>query len=101
MCSSDLAISFGALIVFAVTQSFLGIVITLILLGVSNSFGKAIQQIYYTGKDEVKKYGEDNAMGIYNFAENIGESAGPMVFSELMVSQFLMRNLSIFSCALL
>lgn len=95
------AISFGALIVFAVTQSFLGIVITLILLGVSNSFGKAIQQIYYTGKDEVKKYGEDNAMGIYNFAENIGESAGPMVFSELMVSQFLMRNLSIFSCALL
>ena len=53
-------------------------------MGISAGFGKPVQQIYYTEMDSVKKYGEDRAMGIYNFTENIGESLGPVMFGRLM-----------------
>lgn len=73
-----------ALVLFAWTYNMTGMVIALIIMGISAGFGKPVQQIYYTEMDGVKKYGEDKAMGIYNFTENIGESLGPVVFGRLM-----------------
>lgn len=74
----------AALVLFAWTYNMTGMVIALTIMGISAGFGKPVQQIYYTEMDGVRKYGEDRAMGIYNFTENIGESLGPVVFGRLM-----------------
>lgn len=60
-------------------------VAALVLMGLSASFGKSVQQNYYMELPAVKGYGEDRAIGLYNFTENIGESLGPVVFGKLAV----------------
>jgi len=61
----------------------------LIILGIAASFGKPSQQAYFLSRKITKEYGEDKAMGIYNFSENIGESLGPMVFARLVGASFM------------
>lgn len=73
-----------AVALFVATQSIWGLVGALLLLGVGASFAKPCQQALYLRQDASKKLGEDQAMGIYNFSENIGESLGPIVSGSLM-----------------
>lgn len=79
-----LALNVAAVALFIATQSFWGLVGALLLLGVGASFAKPCQQALYLRQDASKQLGEDQAMGIYNFSENIGESLGPIVFGSLM-----------------
>ena len=69
---------------FVINQDLSGLIGSLILLGISASFGKPSHQTYFLKQPIVKEYGEDKAMGIYNFSENIGESLGPIVFARLI-----------------
>ncbi len=73
-----------AVAIFTITWNVQGLIISLLLLGLSASFAKPSQQTYFLGLKATQKYGEDRAMGIYNFSENIGESLGPVVFGRLM-----------------
>lgn len=73
-----------AIAIFTITWNVQGLVVALLLLGLSASFAKPSQQTYFLGLKPTQKYGEDKAMGIYNFSENIGESLGPVVFGRLM-----------------
>ncbi len=75
-----------ALLVFTLSPNMLGTVIALMLMGITASYGKPVQQTFYLGLKETIKYGEDRAMGIYNFSENIGESLGPIVMGRLMAT---------------
>ncbi len=79
-----IAIDIVGMIVYALMQNLAGMLIALLLLGLSASFGKPVQQKYFIDLPQVKRYGEDRAMGIYNFSENIGESAGPIIMAWLM-----------------
>lgn len=78
------AINIGALLVFALRPGLGTMITALILMGTSAAFGKPVQQDYFLNLKNTQEYGEDRAMGIYNFTENIGESAGPMVFGRLL-----------------
>ena len=69
---------------FVINQDLSGLIGALILLGISASFGKPSHQTYFLKQPIVKEYGEDKAMGVYNFSENIGESLGPIVFARLI-----------------
>ena len=69
---------------FAIDQELSGLIGSLILLGISASFGKPSHQTYFLKQKIVKDYGEDKAMGVYNFSENIGESLGPIVFARMI-----------------
>ena len=69
---------------FVINQDLSGLIGSLILLGISASFGKPSHQTYFLKQPIVKEYGEDKAMGVYNFSENIGESLGPIVFARLI-----------------
>ncbi|MBQ3295994.1 MAG: MFS transporter [Erysipelotrichaceae bacterium] len=69
---------------FVIDQELSGLIGSLILIGISASFGKPSHQTYFLKQQIVKDYGEDKAMGIYNFSENIGESLGPIVFARLI-----------------
>lgn len=85
-----------ALLIFVLLHNIVGLVIALLILGFSASYGKPVQQNYYLDLEEVKQYGEDNAIGIYNFTENIGESLGPIVFGRLMTGARLKGKIGIF-----
>jgi predicted MFS family arabinose efflux permease len=61
-----------------------GIIIALIVMGISASFGKPTHQAFFLRQKPTIEFGQDNAMGIYNFTENIGESLGPIIFSRLL-----------------
>ncbi len=79
-----IGIDAAAMLVFALTENLAGMIVALVLMGLSASFGKPVQQLYYIHLPQVTRYGEDRAMGIYNFSENIGESLGPVIMGWLM-----------------
>ena len=78
-----IALNVLALFSFYSTGSVGVLVIALIILGVSAAFSKPIQQDYFLRQKVTTQYGEDRAMGIYNFMENIGESMGPVIFGTI------------------
>ena len=73
----------AAVLFFVLTGTMEGLVIALILLGLSAAYGKPVQQTYLLQQDAAVRYGEDRAIGVSNFSENIGESLGPIIFSRL------------------
>lgn len=82
----SLVINITALLVFSIIPGIKTMIVALILMGISSAFGKPVQQNYYLNLKSTKKYGDDKAMGIYNFTENIGESLGPVIFGRLSSS---------------
>lgn len=80
------AMSLGALILFAASPSIRMLVITLLIMGISSSFGFSAKSVYFTELPKVTAYGEEESMGVYNLSDNVGESAGPMIFGRLMSS---------------
>ena len=73
-----------AIAYFTIFQELVGLIFALVLLGISASFGKPSHQTFFLKQKITQEYGEDKAMGIYNFSENIGESLGPIVFARLI-----------------
>lgn len=90
-----LALNITAVVLFAWIQTLAALFAALVLMGLSASFGKTVQQDYFMELRAVKLYGEDRSIGLYNFTENIGESLGPTVFGKLIV--FTPRSVA-FSC---
>jgi len=77
-------LSFAALLLFGVSGTIPVLIVVLLVLGLAGSFGNSVRQMYFTELPAVREYGEEPAMGIYNFMDNIGESAGPMLFGSLL-----------------
>ena len=69
------ATNIAAVMVFALTRNMLGVVLALLMMG-SAAYGKTLQQTWFPKQKQARQYGEDRAMGVYNFTENIGESLG-------------------------
>lgn len=90
------ATNIAALMLFACTRNMLGLVLALLLMGTAAAYGKPLQQTWFLKQKQVQRYGEDRAMGVYNFSENIGESLGPIVFARLMAQKPLLSAVSTF-----
>ncbi len=86
-----------AFAIFVAMPNLAGIIISLIIMGISASFGKPTHQSFFLKQKPTIEFGQDNAMGIYNFTENIGESLGPIVFSRLLGVGFV-TNMSFLAC---
>lgn len=69
----------------ALMQNVLSLIIALLLLGLSDSFGLPLQTSFYTDLDAVKKYGYDKSIGVYSLFENISQCAGSFVFSYVLI----------------
>jgi len=74
-----------AFLCFAYFQNIYSLIIVLVLLGLSDSFGLPLQASYYTDLDAVKKYGYDKSMGIYSLFENLAQAGGSFVFSYVLI----------------
>lgn len=91
------ALSLAALLLYGFNDSVEAMVVVLLLLGVAASFGTAVRQVYFSKLPGVPEYGEDSAMGIYSFMDNIGESAGPMLFGSIMSAASALPGLAVFA----
>lgn len=82
-------ITYVALIMFALNMTVEVLIIALLMIGIANSFGTPSRASYFANTGEANAYGKNRAMGIYNFVDNIGESAGPMVLASVVSVGFL------------
>ena len=79
-----LGLNVAGILLFALTRTLPGLLGALLLMGISAAFGKPCQQTYYLRQAPSISFGEDRAMGVYNFSENIGESLGPVVWGAIL-----------------
>lgn len=70
----------AAFLIYAINPSVITLLLTLILLGISDSYGLPMQSNYYTDLDEVRRYGYDRAMGVYSLLENMSQVFGSFIF---------------------
>lgn len=91
-------ITFAGLLFFALNMSLPSLIVALVLIGVANSFGAATRISYFIGMKESAAYGEENAMGAYDFVDNVGESTGSMIFAGIISIGFLNGILGLIGC---
>jgi len=89
-------LSIGSVLLFGYFQNLFMLAFALFMLGASKSFGAAGREILFCRQPEVAAYGEDEAMGYYNLADNLGESIGTLVFGG-MLSLGLVTGMWIFA----
>jgi len=82
-------ITYAALVMFAFHRTIPMLIISLIMIGIANSFGTPSRASYFANSREANAYGKNRAMGIYNFVDNIGESAGPVILASIVSTGFL------------
>ncbi len=78
-----------AFLVFAFMQSVIGIILTIILISLANSFGASAMSLYFSEQKLTRSYGNGKAMGIFSLFENIGDTAGPFVFSFILAGSLM------------
>lgn len=69
-----------AFVLYAVYPNVSVLLLTLVLLGISDSFGLPAQSNYFTDLKEVHEYGYDKAMGVYSLFENMAQVFGSFIF---------------------
>ena len=73
---------------FIMVSAFEGIpvlLLSLLLLGLADSFGLPLQSSYFMELEETKEFGYDRAAGIYSLVENLAQSAGPLMFGYILI----------------
>ncbi|HHV11379.1 MAG TPA: MFS transporter [Clostridiales bacterium] len=74
-----------AFLCVAVFQNVYSLLLALVLLGLSDSFGLPLQTSYYTDLEVVRKYGYGKSIGIYSLFENLSQAGGSFVFSYVLI----------------
>ena len=77
------ALSLGAVLVFGYFQNLYMLAFALFMLGAAKSFGATTRELVFCAQPKVDEMGDDKAMGYYNFADNMGESLGTVVFGAI------------------
>lgn len=75
----------GTFLMVGLSPSVPVLMIALVTLGISDSFGMSIQAAYFTNLPEVKEYGYEKSMGISNLVENLAETGGSFLFGYVLV----------------
>lgn len=76
----------AAFIVFYFFNGLLATALTVLLLGLSSSFGLASQSAYALKLKVTQDLGRGKAMGIYSSANRIGQVLGPVAFGWLLIT---------------
>lgn len=90
----------AAVLVYAATGTFWGLLAAIFVLGLANGFGRSVQQAQFSMLDECEKYGVPDAMGIFNFTDFIGQSFGPAVMGLVFLSKNMLGSTLAFALAL-
>lgn len=82
------AMIFAGLIIFAWKMTLPSLAAALICIGIAGSFGASVRISTFIGMKESEAYGEENATGIYDFMDNLGESGGSLIFAAILSAGF-------------
>ncbi|MDR1772065.1 MAG: MFS transporter [Hungatella sp.] len=93
------AITFAGLLFFAWKMSLPSLLAALLLIGLANSFGSSTRISRFLKMEESARYGEEHAMGAYNFVDNLGESTGSIIFAGIISIGFGSGILGLIGCA--
>ncbi|MBQ3836988.1 MAG: MFS transporter [Treponema sp.] len=83
----SIVLSAAAVLVYAFTGSFAGLLAAIFILGLANGFGRSVQQAQFSMLEECEAYGVPDAMGVFNFTDFIGQSFGPAVMGLVFLSK--------------
>lgn len=97
---ASIILSLAAVLVFAISGSFVGLLAAIFILGLANGFGRSVQQAQFSMLEECEEYGVPNAMGIFNFTDFIGQSFGPAVMGLVFLSRNVAASASVFAIVL-
>lgn len=79
------AIYVAAFVLFALSPTVGTAFFIIALLAVADSFGLAMQAVYFSDLPEVRLYGSGKAMGINSTVESIAQTVGPMIFAAVLM----------------
>lgn len=97
---ASIILSLAAVLVFAISGTFVGLLAAIFILGLANGFGRSVQQAQFSMLDECEKYGVPDAMGIFNFTDFIGQSFGPAVMGFVFLAKNVVASASVFAIVL-
>ena len=97
---ASIALSAAAVLVYALTGAFAGLLAAIFILGLANGFGRSVQQAQFSMLEECEEYGVPNAMGIFNFTDFIGQSFGPAVMGIVFLSRSVALSTGVFALVL-
>ncbi|MDR1379576.1 MAG: hypothetical protein LBJ36_11090 [Synergistaceae bacterium] len=81
-----LVIELTGILCFASFQSIAAMLAAVFVLGGASGVGNVYFPLYLTEMPETKKLREGSDMALFNFTENLGFAAGPMIFSAILHS---------------
>ena len=79
--ASAMTLSIIALLVVAYNPNMTFVIISVFILGCSNSLGFIYFPLFFSEMGETKIYGTDKAMSIYGAVDNVGGAIGPFAFA--------------------
>ncbi len=97
---ASIILSLAAVLVFAISGTFVGLLAAIFILGLANGFGRSVQQAQFSMLDECESYGVPEAMGIFNFTDFIGQSFGPAVMGAVFLSRSVGASTVVFAIVL-
>lgn len=74
----------GAFLIFSFVPNTAGAVLAVIVLSLADSFGRSAMNLCFSEQKISRRYGSGRAMGVFSLFENVGETAGPVVFGFLL-----------------
>lgn len=96
----SVVLSAAAVLIYALTGAFAGLLAAIFILGLANGFGRSVQQAQFSMLEECERYGIPDAMGVFNFTDFIGQSFGPAVMGLVFLSKNMAAATSAFAIAL-
>ncbi|MCR5044986.1 MAG: MFS transporter, partial [Treponema sp.] len=96
----SILLSAAAVLLYAASGNFFGLLAAIFILGLANGFGRSVQQVQFSMLSECEKFGVPQAMGIFNFTDFIGQSFGPAVIGLVFLSKNLFASTALFAIVL-
>lgn len=77
-------LSMFALMIIGLYDNIYILLLGLLMLGLASSFGNNVNMTYFLDEKRSKEYGEENALGTYNFLSNLGGSTNFLIFGAIL-----------------
>ncbi len=91
-------LTFMGLLFFAWHMTLPSLAVALVLIGIANSFGSSSRISCFIRMPASVRCGEEQAMGAYDFVDNLGESMGSIIFAGIISVGFRSGILGLVGC---
>jgi predicted MFS family arabinose efflux permease len=94
------ALFISILFLFSIFPNIVTAIVSVFVICLAGSLGMSGQGIYYSSLPITAKFGSGKAMGMFSLFDNLGQTAGPLLFGFLLLLGFGMASLTLAISAL-